>query len=447
MKDKRAKFNQLPTDTRANLQARIEKEFGELASSKKSITDWNNFTDILFGELFEIFPNIFEDKKDLSVIKIWILAGGSKGVKNICCGDPFDSESLEVYFSLIVHGNFNGVDFSNTTFYGDIRISGAFNEANFYKTKFVSNAWFGRAKLSKVYFIETKFVSNACFADSSFDSTAIFTNTFFNQKADFSSATFASGADFSKIRFGENGSLDLSRAMFAGISTRFTKENSDGLLCEGLHRFNSNQTIFETPVVFDLNFKHCPDFSECYFLKKFFIKENWPSILDSKIKSEDEEKFRFLKTYFAQTGDHFNEQKYFSYEMKAVEQRKKQEIEKNKENKKTNFLTKFINKKYWELWLFKLYKIHSDYGMSVSKPLKGLISFFAIFGTTFFIFFPNQVTPKDVTTIEKFGFSLANSFIGTLFPLANLKILSNSSSAGMIFIRPLAKHHQPFQLR
>ena len=414
MKDKRAKFNQLPIDTRRNLEKRIEKEFGELTSLEKSTTDWNNFTDDLFRELFEKFPNIFENKKDLSVIKIFIWEDGSEGVKNIYSGDPFDSGSLKVYFSLILHGNFNRVDFSNTTFYGDIEIRGA--------------------KLNKADFSETKFVSNACFANSSFDSTAVFTNAFFNQKADFSSATFASGADFSKIRFGENGSLDLSRAMFAGISTRFTKENSDGLLCEGLHRFNSNQTIFETPVVFDLNFKHCPDFSECYFLKKFFIKENWPSILDSEIKSEDEEKFRFLKTYFASTGDHFNEQKYFSYEMKAVEQRKKREIEENKENKKTNFLTKFINKKYWELWLFKLYKIHSDYGMSVSKPLKGLISFFAIFGTTFFIFFPNQVTPKDVTTIEKFGFSLANSFIGTLFPLANLKILSNSSSAGMIFI-------------
>jgi hypothetical protein len=414
MKDKRAKFNQLPTDTRANLKARIEKEFGELASSKKSITDWNNFTDILFGELFEKFSNIFEDKKDLSVIKIWIYGDGSEGVKNIYSGDLFDSGSLEFYFSLILYGNFNSVDFSNTTFYGDIRISGA--------------------KLNQADFSKTKFFSNACFARSSFDSTAVFTNAFFNQKADFSSATFASGADFSKIRFGENGSLDLSRAMFAGISTRFTKENSDGLLCEGLHRFNSNQTIFETPVVFDLNFKHCPDFSECYFLKKFFIKENWPSILDSEIKSEDEEKFRFLKTYFASTGDHFNEQKYFSYEMKAVEKRKKREIEENKENKKTNFLTQFINKKYWELQLFELYKIHSDYGMSVSKPLKGLLSFFAIFGMIFFIFFPNQVSPVNVTIIEKLGFSLANSFIGTFIPLANLKILSNSLSAGMIFI-------------
>jgi len=72
MKDKRAKFNQLPTDTRKNLRERIEKEFRELTSSKKSITDWNNFTDSLFRELFEKFPNIFEDKKDLSVITIWI---------------------------------------------------------------------------------------------------------------------------------------------------------------------------------------------------------------------------------------------------------------------------------------------------------------------------------------------------------------------------------------
>lgn len=413
MKDKRAKFNQLSIKTREDLEKKIKKKFFEL-NCEISPKNWHDFTDRLFRDLFEIFPNIFESKKDLSVIEISIYSTDLEGMVDIF-PDISDHESFEFYFSLTLCGIFHRINSHNVTFFGDIKIHECrfINGANFHKTKFFSNAYF---------------------AHSRFESAAVFTNAFFNQKADFSSATFASGADFSKIRFGENGSLDLSRAMFAGISTRFTKENSDGLFCEGLHRFKSNQTIFETPVVFDLNFKHCPDFSESYFLKKFFIKENWPSILDSEIKSEDEEKFRFLKTYFAQTGDHFNEQKYFSYEMKAVEKRKKQEIEENKENKKTNFLTKFINKKYWELQLFELYKIHSDYGMSVSKPLKGLLSFFAIFGMIFFIFSPNQVAPVSATTKEKLGFSLANSFIGTFIPLANLKILSSPLSAGMIFI-------------
>jgi hypothetical protein len=50
--------------------------------------------------------------------------------------------------------------------------------------------------------------------------------------------------------------------------------------------------------------------------------------------------------------------------MKAVEQKKKQEIEKIKETNKTRFAIPFVGKKYWELQLFE-----RQFGISLKHHL------------------------------------------------------------------------------
>jgi len=410
MTNKEENFSKLPFKTRHSLREEVSDKLSSCIKSSGG-KEWNAFTDDFFRRQYEKFPNIFENKHDLKLLEIFV---DPKDLNNHSNDDFFWDVSWKFYFSLSFYGEFTSAYFSGASFYGNVDFSGA---------KFKCEA----------YFKKSCFMGMVSFNKTIFHSEAFFTQALFNQAADFSSASFFSSADFSQIRFGENASLNLSNATFAGISSRFTKNDSTEISCKGLDQFNCNQTIFETPVVFDLNFKKCPDFSECYFLKKFFIKETWPAIKDGEIKADDEEKFRFLKTYFASVGDHLKEQKYFSYEMKAVEQRKKQE------KQKISSFTALFTKNFWEWQLFELYKIHSDYGMSVSKPLKGLCAFFMIFGAMFSIYFSENIMPNNPDVMTKVLACFAYAFIGTIFPLANLKMLPSHASlySGLIFISGL----------
>ncbi len=104
-----------------------------------------------------------------------------------------------------------------------------------------------------------------------------------------------------------------------------------------------------------------------------------------KISKDDEAKFRFLKKYFAEQGNHFKEQQYFSYEMMAREQGL--EVEGGS-----------------DLFLFKCYKWFSDFGMSVGLPFAWMCMSFAVFFNIFVFEFgwdlPTALTRSFVRTIN-----------------------------------------------
>jgi hypothetical protein len=155
--------------------------------------------------------------------------------------------------------------------------------------------------------------------------------------------------------------------------------------------------IFRDVLVIKIGgFTSAPNFPEANFIdsKKLSLNaESWEKngkIDSNNIVMEDELKFRFLKKYFAEQGNHFKEQQYFSYEMMARE--KKLKIEKGRE---------------W--WLFKIYKNLSNFGMSVGLPFGWLCVSLSVF------FIVNLLFGCDINS------SFTNSVVRTLNPLAKFE--------------------------
>ncbi|MES2961661.1 MAG: pentapeptide repeat-containing protein [Pseudomonadota bacterium] len=347
----------------------------------------------------------------------------------------------------------------------------------------------------------SSFFTNADFRSVKFSSSANFQNTqFWKSRVMFKNTSFEGKVTFEGVGFGKDDVLDLSEAVFKGPSAHFTKSKSskeDKYL--GLKEIKAHHTIFECPVIFDLKFQSCPDFSKTHFLKYFSIEETWlkEGRKIFEIKGSEVGKFRFLKNYFEKNGDHFKESEYFAYEMKAVEERKKEEIKKIKDERLSKsagnccLVTKiktlvrkawfcFSNKFLWELRLFLLYKENSDYGMSISKPVNGISASAILFSLSFWIFFSQEFTKKSdekslvfssvntayfieqenverqqeiniLTELQSLSSAtekessgqiletpfwqiLAKTSLLTINPLGSLKVAENSSSVGFIFL-------------
>ena len=308
------------------------------------------------------------------------------------------------------------------------------------------------------------------------------------------------------MRFGKDALLDLSKAVFKGASAHFTKLLEEDKKYLGLKEIKACHTIFECPAIFDLKIQSCPDFSKTHFTKYYSIEETWLEEGEeiSEINKEDIEKFRFFKNYFKEKGNHFKENEYFSYEMKAVEKRKKHDLEHPQLTQKEPQKNKgFFNFRRWKqrlalkrwklrcarlcsfkewanLWLFRFYKNHSDYGMSISEPIKKILGSIILFSFAFWIFFPQEFTkkpdekslafnsvnstysieqksvakPREISiSIESqnifsnakteqnnqiyetsFGQIAAKNFLLTINPLNSFKAVENSSSAFFIFL-------------
>ncbi len=309
-----------------------------------------------------------------------------------------------------------------TSFEEGIILGGSYKVASFNRAKFL-DGWadfsdglgnYATRFLNSAEFYGAQFGCPAYFSEVIFEGDAFFSGAKFknSQPVNFRNSTFKKRAMFDGVEF-DGTILTLDGSQFEGIAHFSQKKKVvvDGPYVGGGVKISADYAIFESPALFDLNFSECPDFSKTRFLKGVIIEDSWPTIDDSEIKSDDEGKFRFLKNYFAGIGNHFKEQQYFSYEMKAVECRKKERRPK-----------KLFSKERWELRLFRYYKIHSNYGLSITRPLKGM-SISLMFGFIFCLGL--DCDPSH---------SFAVSFKRTFFPLSDALLYCVDKQALATFV-------------
>ena len=249
--------------------------------------------------------------------------------------------------------------------------------------------------------------------------------------------------------------------MFSGIA-KFTHQKNPTKIKD----FSTEHTIFEAPVLIDLPFENCPDFSKCRFLKTVIIEETWTTKnIENEFEAvktgaaykfeKMENKFRFFKTYFAGVGNHFKEIEYFKYEMHAKQARLKNATlaPTSPEPLKSNWFKHFPSKviawfkclpskvKTWfrhlpskfiawfkclssaEYLLFALYKWSSDYGTSPAR------SFYRLFG-----FFLIVVGVSCLVCDETVGVVFADNLKRTLLPFNSLKDFSYCGWARNLFL-------------
>jgi len=215
-------------------------------------------------------------------------------------------------------------------------------------------------------------------------------------------------------------SLDLSNSIF-GVVTKFIPY-SHNRHKKPIYEIKVNYSIFRETAIFEIDFAECPDFSKCYFIERFFIKETWSKISDKQIGAWEREKFLFLKGYFSNMKNHFKENLYFSYEMRAREKVLEREMyckysgkylrrlvyliammSNKKIRKFFVYRYSFFSKEFCELFLFKLYKWMANYGLSIKRPFISVIFSYLYFGYYF-----------DMSLVKD---PYENSLIRTLNPL------------------------------
>ena len=400
------------------------------------IKRWEIFIDKFFEKVKKEPDEIFKTKDDLEKVlvlldlsKIRTISGlefGSqfakpRGLLVFYCSVIFNHSNPPNSFPLIEHTIFKSIvnladhftyfGFSKVQFEGEFRFDSGLTRRNFASPS--------EAIRKSLRFAECTFYKNQDFQNlfESSESIAFFGSTFKedvifsyskpSNLINFDKVKFEKNAYFQELRFSDpsiescfyDGSkktltnkMSFENSIFKG-SAFFTQEKGNNSSVE----INLAGAIFEAPVVFDLNFFECPDFSKASFLSHLKIEETW-QIDEEKIDKNDELKFRFFKKYFAEQGNHFKEQQYFSYEMMARE--KKLSIEGGA-----------------DLFLFKCYKWFSGFGMSVALPFAWLCLSFAVFFDIF------------LWLGCDFESSFSNSFIRTIMPLMKFDIGCGDSNA------------------
>ena len=163
--------------------------------------------------------------------------------------------------------------------------------------------------------------------------------------------------------------LSLCNSVFNGHSIIYQMETST----QKIEQLNMDWAIFKNVMSIKLkNIVNIPDFSKTNFIDINNLSlnaESWEEngiINSSEITKNDENKFRFLKRYFAVQGNHFKENQYFAYEMAAHEKKLKNDV--FSFNNAVGYSHRFL-KNSSELLLFWLYKLTSNFGMSWVRPL------------------------------------------------------------------------------
>jgi len=297
------------------------------------------------------------------------------------------------------------LNFYDAEFRGEVSFNGNLGESNFVSTKFVD--------CQSVYFSEVDFNSDAMFQRCYFkNSEPIFQGSNFFKSANFRHLTISGRAFFKFVQCNFYSSFDFyiwtsseGEALIEEIdltgseffkSVLFHQVTLRGLESVKIANVFLSGTIFREPFVLKFSdLKICPDFSETYLLdvKKLSLNEGAWRVDERKIESSDEPKFRFLKKYFAEQGNHFKEREYFSYEMRAAEKRRLRKLQFS--NPKTKIFAKDLGvigltifkwaQDYLELILFKIYKWTSGYGASIFLPSFWLVASCAIVNLSFLV--------------------------------------------------------------
>ena len=371
------------------------------------IKKWENFIDGFFEKIKKYNAELFKTEDDLERILVSIDLSKVKVLLGISIGEQFRESKgfLEFPCLAILHSSkcpdiyppIEYVIFKSSVhladhfkFFGFVKVQfeGEFN----FNSDFSKKCFAGENKRSEdtnlyLEFSECVFYKNQFFRNLFLDNSRIdFFKSIFKEDVDFSYSKLSNRIGFDGVKFEKNAYFQELGFLDPSISTSFD-DNSEKTLTNKISFKNSifkgsayltqeeennlrveiclAGAIFEGPVIFDLKFLECPDFSETFFLKSKIINETW-QIDEQKILPTDEPKFRFLKKYFAEQGNHSKEQQYFAYEM--ISKKKRLDVEGGA-----------------DLFLFGCYKWFSNFGMSVSLPFAWICMSFAVFFDIFLL--------------------------------------------------------------
>jgi hypothetical protein len=403
------------------------------------IKNWETFIDDFFEKIKKEHAEVFKTKDDLERVLVSLDVSKVKTISGLEIGEQFarpkgfiEFPCSAILYSSICPGIFPPINY--TTFKSSVYLADQFKSFAFSKVQFEGEFKFDSNFVNKVISGKGKREDDAdfylSFNECVFYKVQIFNNYFgskghinflksvFKEDADFSNSKLSNRIGFDRVKFERNAyfqeirfsnpsflncfddesektltnKLSFKNSLFKGFASFTQEKNNDSKV-----EICLDEAVFEGPVIFNLNFLECPDFSKAHFLSHVQIEETWQ--IDSKrIQSSDEPKFRFLKKYFAEQGNHFKEQEYFSYELMArqkmlvsqvVAQLGFFKILKNSFNSLINGFETIIVpafeglKSFSDLVLFSLYKLLSNFGMSVFRPLFAIVFSVCYFGYLF----------------------------------------------------------------
>lgn len=341
-------------------------------------------------------------------------------------GSIFKSE-ISTSYGFVAMVNFAGAKFYEGIIFNGVLLEADFACAEFFElASFCSVSFESFARFSCCRFENCKvvFQHSKCAKEIYFDAIKVakkvsfeFTESKFLDEFHFyTAADFMDGSEITKI--------DLSGSEFEK-TTLFRQELSSNGRFVGVGNLMLRATIFRE--LLTIKFQHleiCPDFSKSDLLdiKKLSLNEkSWEKndeISQQEITEDDEEKFRFLKKYFAEQGNHFKEQEYFSYEMKAHQK----ELLSRVFSRGIFPIISWL-RNLFELLLFFAYKLTSNFGMSWVRP-----AFWLLVSSRLMALKLDQIPPINLIGKfgEFFGF-VENSTVG--FPEALTRTLSPLSTA------------------
>lgn len=244
------------------------------------------------------------------------------GEASISCHDGWSFD-----FKVSLFGEFDTVSFSETVFNDHCWVGAVFKGfVRFNNVTFIDLAIFYESVFEDyVTFRKVIFSAGASFAWAEFDGEACFEiesqmhgsekkRRYFERKTiSFEGSEFFKKADFelrnldifyfsfeSSIFRGsflmqtENStihSLNLNSTMFGGM-TRFVPFSRDEDK-KPIKQIKLDYTAFKGSTIFEVSLEKCPDFSKCYFFKKFFIEETCLKLMIKKSSQKTEISFYF----------------------------------------------------------------------------------------------------------------------------------------------------------
>lgn len=346
--------NQLSDEEKNKLESRLFEIFLEALRKvrhENSPEIWHDLLQKFFEENCVKYPSIFKSPEDFD-LKLRIRMEEVDRIieeKNV----NFTVSCWNWRFPCTVH--VDGICSSFSLF--DLAVflkSLAFFHFESERVKFVATSFLGGLYMPHH---QTCKVKNIKFEDCCFGKSSSFMKQKFESFEMFDS------------RFGNDVKLIFKIAEFSEkvlLIDRDLNLSTQGLsVCE----LDLEHAIFDCSLTCSLKLKKCPDFSKSSLLRSKIIEETW-QINEQEISHEDKPKFRFLKKYFAEQGNHFKEQEYFSYEMASHEKLLRSRVFSCFEIEK-NFYVWFKN--ISELFLFFVYKWTSNFGMSWVRPLISLL--------------------------------------------------------------------------
>jgi len=367
----------------------------------------------------------------------------------------------------------NGQTFVHTEFRNEAIFSkSVFNQnTNFHSSKFLGLAEFiNTSFLAGVNFTDALFEDISSFEDSLFKGMALFDGSIFNNQADFSHSTFYKPGSFRKSVFKTY--VKFQKTMFNDKAlfenTNFNIVSFNHTEFHEIAEFSC--ATFSSTVSFESsNFNDIPSFEEATFYSapRFheteikqgtsFHNVTWVKLMGVPHKERDA--WRTLKQAMNKVHDHEQELLFFTFEMNAKIEVLKKILKslKNNEGKHPKAHVSWINSQLIRANLLglKLYKLVSNYGNSILRPLVSLSILFLIFSGIYAL--PGWGIPT-MDFSKALQFSWANMLPFTSMSKAAIISLDlgdkvglclqvttavqNILSAGFIFLTGLAIKHK-----